>query len=98
MTKTIDVEIYGQRYSIRGQADDAYIRRLASFVDDHMKRLAEGMKTATPSKLAVLTAVNLAHQLFESEKKRAQGEADVERRMVNLMESIEEQMPTSLFR
>jgi cell division protein ZapA len=98
LTKTIDVEIYGQRYSIRGQAEDAYIRRLASFVDDHMKRLAEGMKTATPSKLAVLTAVNLAHQLFESEKKRAQGEADVERRMVNLMESIEEQMPTSLFR
>jgi cell division protein ZapA len=98
LTKTIDVEIYGQRYSIRGQAEDAYIRRLASFVDDHMKRLAEGMKTATPSKLAVLTAVNLAHQLFEAEKKRAQGEADVERRMVNLMESIEEQMPTSLFR
>lgn len=98
MTKTIDVEIYGQRYSIRGEADEAYIRRLAHFVDDHMKHLAENMNTATPSKLAVLTAINLAHQLFESEKKRAQGEADVERRMVTLMESIEEQMPTSLFR
>lgn len=98
MTKTIDVEIYGQRYSIRGEADDAYIRRLAGYVDEHMRQLAEGMKTATPSKLAVLTAINLAHQLFESEKKRTQGEADVDRRMVNLMESIEEQMPTSLFR
>lgn len=98
MTKTIDVEIYGQRYAIRGVADDAYIRRLAHFVDDHMKHLAEGMKTATPSKLAILTAINLAHQFFESEKKRAQGEADVDRRMDTLMESIEEQMPTSLFR
>ena len=98
MTKTIDVEIYGQRYAIRGDADDAYIRRLANFVDDHMRHLAEGMKTATPSKLAVLTAINLAHQLFESEKKRAQGEADVERRMTVLMDSIDEQMPTSLFR
>lgn len=98
MTKTIDVEIYGQRYVIRGDADDAYVRRLAHFVDDQMRHLAEGMKTATPSKLAVLTAVNLAHQLFESERKRVQGEDDVERRMVNLMESIEEQMPTSLFR
>lgn len=98
MTKTIDVEIYGQRYSIRGDADDAYVHRLAHFVDTHMKQLAEGMKTATPSKLAVLAAINLAHQLFESERKRAQGEADVERRMVTLMESIEEQMPTSLFR
>ncbi|MGQ0667541.1 MAG: cell division protein ZapA [Nitrospiraceae bacterium] len=98
MTKTIDVEIYGQRYAIRGDADDAYVRRLAHFVDDHMRHLAEGMKTATPSKLAVLTAINLAHQLFESERKRVQGEDDVDRRMANLMESIEEQMPTSLFR
>lgn len=98
MTKIIDVEIYGQRYSIAGDGDDAYIRRLANFVDDRMKHLAEGMKTSTPSKLAVLTAINLAHQLFESEKKRAQGEADVERRMTTLMASIDEQMPTSLFR
>jgi cell division protein ZapA len=36
--------------------------------------------------------------LFELERKRAQGEADVERRMKSLMESIEEQVPTSLFR
>jgi cell division protein ZapA len=56
------------------------------------------MNTTTPSKLAVLTALNLAHQLFELERKRVQGEADVERRMTSLMESIEEQVPTSLFR
>ena len=98
MIKTIEVEIYGQRYAIRGDADDAYIRRLAHFVEDHMKRLSEGMKTATPAKLAVLAAINLAHQLFESEKKRAQGEADVDRRMETLMESIEEHISTSLFR
>jgi len=98
LIKTIEVEIYGQRYAIRGDADDVYIRRLALFVEDQMKRLAGGMKTATPAKLAVLTAINLAHQLFESEKKRAQGEADVDRRMETLMESIEEQISTSLFR
>ena len=98
MTKTTDVEIYGQRYTIKGEADEAYIRRLAGFVDGQMRQLAEGMNTTTPSRLAVLTALNLAHQLFEAEKKRAQGEADVERRMTSLMESIEEHVPTSLFR
>jgi cell division protein ZapA len=97
LTKTTDVEIYGQRYAIRGEADEAYIRRLAGFVDGQMRQLAEGMNTTTPSRLAVLT-LNLAHQLFEAEKKRAQGEADVERRMTSLMESIEEHVPTSLFR
>jgi len=98
LTKTTDVEIYGQRYAIRGEADDAYIRKLAGFVDGQMRQLAEGLNTTTPSKLAVLTALNMAHQLFEAEKSRAQGEADVERRMTSLMESIEEQVPTSLFR
>ena len=98
MTKTTEVEIYGQRYAIRGDADEAYIRRLAGYVDGQMRHLAEGLNTTTPSKLAVLTALNLAHQLFEAEKKRAEGEADVERRMVSLMESLEEQVPTSLFR
>src|ERR1700675_646601 len=98
LTKTIDVEIYGQRYAIRGEADEGDVRRLASFVDGQMRHLAEGMNTTTPSKLAVLTALNLAHQLFELERKRVQGEADVERRMNSLMESIEEQVPTSLFR
>jgi cell division protein ZapA len=98
LTKTTDVEIYGQRYAIRGEADEAYIRKLAGFVDGQMRQLAEGLNTTTPSKLAVLTALNMAHQLFEAEKNRAQGEADVERRMASLMESIEEHVPTSLFR
>lgn len=98
MTKTIDVEIYGQRYTVSGDADEEYIRRLANFIDDQMRRVAEGMNTTTPSRLAVLTALNLAHQLFELEKKRVQGEADVERRMMSLMASIEEEVPTSLFR
>jgi cell division protein ZapA len=98
LTKTTEVEIYGQRYAIRGEAEEAYIRKLAGFVDGQMRQLAEGLNTTTPSKLAVLTALNMAHQLFEAEKNRAQGEADVERRMASLMESIEEQVPTSLFR
>jgi cell division protein ZapA len=72
------------------------VRRLACFVDDQMKHLAQGMKTATPSKLAVLTAINIAHQLFQAEQVRQQGEADVERRMLTLMQSIEEHMPSSL--
>jgi cell division protein ZapA len=60
-----------------------------------MKQVAQGMKTATPHKLAVLAALNIAHELCECEKKIQQMEADMERRMLSLMESIEEQMPSS---
>lgn len=94
MTKTIEVEIFGQRFSINGDADETYVQKLAQVVDKHMKSIAEGTKTLTPHKLAVLAAINIAHELLESEKRRQQGEADVERRMVTLMQSIEEQMPS----
>jgi cell division protein ZapA len=92
LTKTIEVEICGQRYAIKGEADEAYVKRLAAHVDEQMRTLAQGMKTATMSKLAVLAAINITHQLFLAERVREQGEADMDRRALSLMESIEEQL------
>jgi cell division protein ZapA len=92
LTKTIEVEICGQRYAIKGEADEDYVKRLAAHVDEQMRSLAQGMKTATMSKLAVLAAINITHQLFQAERVREQGEADMERRALSLMESIEEQL------
>ncbi|MGD9729178.1 MAG: cell division protein ZapA, partial [Nitrospiraceae bacterium] len=73
---------------------DSYVYQLAEMVDKQMKHVAQGMKTATPHKLAVLAALNLAHQLLECEKKMQRIETDMERRMLLLMESIEEQVPS----
>jgi len=92
LAKTIEIEIFGHRYTIKGEADEDYVKRLATYVDEQMRGLAQGMKTATLSKLALLAAINIAHQLFQSEQARQQGEVDVERRALCLMESIEEQL------
>ena len=92
MIKTIDVEICGQRYSIRGEAEDDYVQRLAGYVDDQMRGLSKSMKTATMSKLAVLAAINITHQLFQAERMREEGDADINRRATHLMESIEEHL------
>ena len=95
MTKSLDVEIYGQRYTLRGDADEEYIKRLAACVDEHMREVASGMKTATLSKLAVLAAINIAHQLIQAEARHEKDEADVDRRVLCLMDAIEEQVPAS---
>jgi cell division protein ZapA len=92
LIKTIDVEICGQRYSIRGEAEDDYVQRLARYVDDQMRGLSKSMKTATMSKLAVLAAINITHQLFQAERMREEGDADINRRATHLMESIEEHL------
>jgi cell division protein ZapA len=92
MAKTIDVEIYGQRYTIKGEADADYMKQIARYVDDQMQTLARGMQTTTLSKLAVLTALNIAHQLFQAEQRLKSGEAEIERRTLTLMDSIEQQL------
>ena len=94
LTKTIDVEIYGQRYTVNGEADESYVKQLADIVDQQMKQVAAGMRSATPAKLAVLAAFNLAHELMESERRFRQDEADADRRVASLMESIDQQMPS----
>ncbi len=92
MTKTIDVEICGQRYSIQGEAEEDYVKRLAGHVDEQMRGLSKTMKTATMSKLAVLAAINITHQLFQAERMREEGDADINRRASHLMQSIEEHL------
>lgn len=94
MAKTQEIEVYGQKYTVKADADGEYMQRVAAYVDEQMKTLARGMKTATPAKLAVLTALNLTHQLFQAEERAGRGEADLDRRAQALMESIEETLQT----
>lgn len=90
--KTIEVEIFGQRYALTGEADEEYVRRCANYVDTQLRVLAQGMKTATRAKLAILAALNITHQLFQAERARQEGEAELERRTSSLVASIEEQL------
>lgn len=90
MSQPFVVEIYGQRYTIRGDAEEAYVQELALRVDEQMRTLAIGMKTATPTKLAVLTALNLAHELRQIVQHQHESGEEVDRRAVGLIESIEE--------
>ena len=69
--KIIDIEIYGQKYRIRvkGDEDEKYIGHLTSYVDQKMHEVAVKSKSADTTKIAVLAALNIADELFLSQKK-----------------------------
>ena len=60
----ISVEIHGQRYPIRSGLDEQYVTRLASYVDEKMRAAADSTPTGDALRLAVLTALNVADELF----------------------------------
>ncbi len=60
--RTIEVEIYDQKYSIvpRTGVSEAEIRELALEVDARMREIAAGANTADSLRVAILTALHLA--------------------------------------
>ena len=91
MKKQIEVEIFGQSYTISGEADDPYVAKLARYVDGKMRELAKTTKNLPTTKLALLAAVNIAHELFQLRQDKQAKEALIEKKTKDLIESIEEQ-------
>ena len=62
--RVIPVEIHGQRYPIRTDLEQEYVARLATYVDRNMRTAADATPTGDSLRLAVLTALNIADELF----------------------------------
>jgi cell division protein ZapA len=69
--KTIEVEIYDQKYSIvlKTQLEEAEVRKLAEDIDSRMREIAAGSNTADSLKVAILTALHLAQDYRELKRK-----------------------------
>ena len=92
MKTHIEVEVYGQRFSLQGEAEEAYVQELAGYVDEQMKSLTQSMKTCTPTKLAILAAINITDQLFQQQRAQRAGEVEVERLTQSMLEHIDHQL------
>jgi cell division protein ZapA len=59
------IEIFDQSYQIRGEIEPGYVRQLAAYVDKKMREIADASKTVDSVKVAVMTALNIADELFQ---------------------------------
>jgi cell division protein ZapA len=62
-TNRVIVTVYGEQYVVRGKEDSAYIEMLASYVDRKMNNIASKSPNLSVTRVAVLTALNLADEL-----------------------------------
>ena len=69
----VQVQIFGHHYTIRGEADQAYILDVAGYVDRKMREITEKLPVASLSKVAILCSLNIADELY---KERASREID----------------------
>ena len=70
--RSVVVHIAGQRYVVRSDADETYVRTLAGYVDERINEVRSSSKLIPTQKLAILAALNVADDLFKERRKRAQ--------------------------
>jgi cell division protein ZapA len=62
--RIIPIEIHGQRYPIRSALAPEYVVRLATYVDEKMRKASDATPSGDSVRLAVLAALNIADELF----------------------------------
>jgi len=74
MTQTAKVQIYGQTFSLQGELDEAYVRKLAAYVDAKMRAVSDITPTVDTQKVAILAALAIADELHSLKKERGERE------------------------
>ncbi len=99
MSEKNQITVYGKTYKIKTDLDSVNPQDLADYVNDKMHELSSGKTKPSKIDLAILTALNIAGELFEINttakqemtlKKSDQKEAD--QKVRHLVQMVEEEL------
>ena len=88
MSPNIKVNILGREYNLRSQESETQIQRVVSFIEEKLAETASGRSVDTRD-LTVLTLLNLAGQYLQLSEQQTQGGSQQEKRLQQLVESLE---------
>lgn len=68
--RSVEVEILGQKYSIKTDEGEAYIKRLAEYIDKKLKEIYTAAPNVNQSKAMIMTLFSIADELFRLRMKQ----------------------------
>lgn len=89
------IEIFDQMYNVQADGDEAYLRELAAFVDQKMRTVAEATRQVDSMRVAVLSALNIADELFTLRKRQHELEGPLRQRVEKCVNLVEKALETS---
>jgi cell division protein ZapA len=89
MDTKIQVDIYGQPYSIKAGANSDYIKTIAGYVDKKMREIAASTPTIDSLKIAVLAALNITDEFFQLKMQTQDTDKEIERRTERLRQILD---------
>jgi cell division protein ZapA len=93
----VKVTIFGQAYTINGDAPREYIIQLAEYLNDKMEEVGSGGAVNNPTQVAILAAMNVADEYFQLKKLKTGVESEVERKALALISMLDEGLVGDVF-
>jgi cell division protein ZapA len=88
-SKLVKLEIYGQLYNLNVDENEEYLKQLAAYVDAKMHDVSESARTIDSVKVAVLTALNIADELFIARSREEQLQGPLRKRVEKCVSLVE---------
>jgi cell division protein ZapA len=98
----ITVNIFGNEYTIKGVARPDYIISLANYLNNKMTEVQEATGLKDAKKIAILAAINISDELFESKKTMKEAFvpndqlAAIRNRVEGLIAMIDKDLPSGI--
>jgi len=86
------VEIFGEKYTLRADAEPEHIQRVAQYVDGKFLEVAKSSPTLSTSKMAILTSLNIADELIRLEEEKERAEKSTLSKVGELISLLEQEM------
>jgi cell division protein ZapA len=87
--QSVKVNIFGEDYPIRGEANAQYILKVGRYVDQKMREVADKLTNKSPLRVAVLAAMNITDELFREREDKEKRLLDLEERSQTLLEELD---------
>lgn len=89
------IEIYDQTYNVNSGQSEEYLKTLANYVDVKMREVADATQIADSLKVAVLTALNIADEMFTLRERQKQIEGPLRKRVEKCVGMVEKALERS---
>ncbi len=93
MSGRVEVEILGKTYTVHGDKDHDYVRKVAEYVDRKMREIAQVTGTVSTSRIAILAALNIADEYFALQAENDEARARLRELTRKVREELEQDLP-----
>lgn len=87
--RSVEVQILGQKYAIKTDEEEAYIKSLALFVDEKLKEIYGLAPNINQTKATVMAAFGIADELFKLRMEQEQMNRMIEEKTEILSEFLD---------